>query len=258
MSVLHAADVTFSYRGGAAVLEGVSFDVKAGDVVALIGPNGSGKSTLMRVLAGFLEPDAGTVTLDGRDLMDLSRREIARQLAYVPQDLPADSPFTAREIVMTGRYAHLSPLQMESQRDQDECTRALASMQAEAFADRRVDQLSGGERQRVFLARALASEPRVMLLDEPAAHLDLGYRTELGRRLNTYASEQDVAIVVVHHDLNLAAQTCEKIVLLAGGRVVADGATQDVFTKEVLEEAYGWPVEVDINPATNRPRVTAL
>lgn len=258
-TVLRARGLSMAYPGrNAFVLRNIDLDVAAGRVVGLVGPNGAGKSTLVRLLAGILRPDAGTVELLGRPLAEMSHREVARVLGYVPQDIPADVAFSAHEVVLTGRHSHLGLFSLESEHDAAICQRAMEAMRVDHLASRRLTSLSGGERQRVYIARALASEPKVLLADEPAAHLDLGFRTDLGRRLRSLADEQSLAVVIVHHDLNLAASSCDEIVLLAGGEVLAAGTTERVLTAERIEAAYGWPVAVDTNPHTGRPWITAL
>lgn len=255
--LLQADALTIQYPGAdAPSIADVSLALRAGEILGIVGPNGAGKSTLMRALAGIVVPVRGEVRLGSRSLATMSRREVARQLAFVPQDMPGDIPYSVEEVVITGRHPHLSPLALEGRHDYDVVERVMDAMAVTGFRRRRIDTLSGGERQRVFIARALAAEPRILLLDEPAAHLDLGHRVELAGRLGKLAAEHDVAVAVIHHDLNLAADSCPTIALLAGGRLVATGPAATVLTESHIGSAYDWPVVVDENPLTGAPRIS--
>jgi iron complex transport system ATP-binding protein len=255
--VLEVSHVGVCYPGAQAPsLIDVSFAAAPSEVIGIVGPNGAGKSTLLRVCAGIIQPDEGDVRLDGASMETLRRRDIARRLAYVPQDVEPALPYPVDEVVLTGRHPHLGLLQLETQRDRQVADAAMRQMHVEPLAKRRMETLSGGERQRVFIARALAAEPSILLLDEPAAHLDLGYRVELGLQLKRLAEEKSVAVLVVHHDLNLASLTCSRLVLLGDGKLLSEGTPAEVLTTEQLESVYGWPVVVDQHPDTGVPRVT--
>ena len=244
--------------GRGPVLVDVSLAVGAGEIVGVIGPNGSGKTTLVRLLAGVLRPRAGHVTLGGVRLATLGRRDVARQLAVVPQDSALEFPFTALEVVLMGRAPHLPPLAFPRARDLEIARAAMARMEVAAVEDRALLQLSGGERQRVLLARALAQEPRVLLLDEPTTHLDLRHQTGIYDSLRALARDRGVAVLSVLHDLNLAALYCDRLVLLAGGRVVTTGAPAQVLVEPLLARAYGVAVHVGTNAATGTPIVLPL
>jgi iron complex transport system ATP-binding protein len=253
-----AADqVAFDYGRGA-VLEDVSVAVPAGEMVGVIGPNGSGKTTLVRLLAGVLRPGRGSVHLEGRNLATLRRREVARRLAVVPQDASVEFPFTALEVVLMGRAPHLPPLAFPRARDLDIARRALARLDVGGVEERPLLALSGGERQRVLLARALAQEPRVLLLDEPTTHLDLRHQTGIYDVLRELARGHGAAILSVLHDLNLAALYCDRLVLLAGGRIVAEGTPRDVLTAATLARVYGTAVHVATHAVTGTPVVLPL
>jgi iron complex transport system ATP-binding protein len=244
--------------GRGPVLDGVSLAVGAGEIVGVIGPNGSGKTTLVRLLAGVLRPQAGHVTLGGTRLDALARRDVARLLAVVPQDSALEFPFTALEVVLMGRAPHLPPLAFPRARDLAIARAAMARLEVGAVEDRALLQLSGGERQRVLLARALTQEPRVLILDEPTTHLDLRHQTGIYDTVRGLARDGGVAVLSVLHDLNLAALYCDRLVLLAGGRVIAAGAPAEVLAGALLAEAYGVPVHVGTNAVTGTPIVLPL
>lgn len=223
--------------------------------MGILGPNGSGKSTLVKALSRVVRPERGVVLLDGKDLWRLGPRQVARQVAVVPQETPVAFDFTVLEVVLMGRSPHLSRLAVEGVEDLRIARAALAWTDTEPLANRRLNQLSSGERQRVALARALAQEPRALLLDEPTAHLDLGYQLELLERLAALNREAGTTLLLVLHDLNLAALFCPRLVLLAAGRVVADGTPEAVLTSERLREVYRAPVTVQPDPVHGRPHV---
>jgi iron complex transport system ATP-binding protein len=241
--VLEAAGVSYAY-GPRAVLHDVDLHVAAGEVVGVIGPNGSGKTTLVRLLAGLVPPDAGVVRADGRALATWRRAELARRIAVVPQDVTIEFPFTALEVVLMGRAPYLGPLGFPTTHDLTVARAAMERLDVATLDDRPLDRLSGGERQRVLLARALAQEPDVLLLDEPTTHLDLRHQAGVHDVVRALARERGVGTITVLHDLNLAAMYCDRLVLLAGGRVVAAGAPADVLTERTLTAAYQTDVYV--------------
>jgi len=242
-AVLAAEGVSFAY-GRRPVLCGVDVAARAGEVTGVIGPNGCGKTTLLRVLAGVLAPQAGAVRLAGRPLAGYRRIEVARRLAVLSQDAAVAFPFTALEVVLMGRTPHLPALGFPGPRDLALARAAMARLDVADLEERPIDQLSGGERQRVLLARTVAQEPAVLLLDEPTTHLDLRHQAELLDLLHEQSRGRGVAVMAVLHDLNLAALACDRLVLLAGGRVVHAGLPGAVLTVEVLREAYGAAVRV--------------
>jgi iron complex transport system ATP-binding protein len=248
MTVRIAADgVSFAF-GTRKVLANVSVAAAAGELVAVLGPNGSGKTTLLRVLAGLVPPTTGVVRLDGRPLGDLTRRDIARRLALVPQDPRVDFPFTALEVALMGRAPHQQGLGLPSAHDLAIARGALAHVDAEALAGRVIEHLSGGERQRVFVARALAQEPGVLLLDEPTTHLDLRHQLATHEVLRHLCRDRGLACVSVVHDLNLALTYADRVVVLAGGRVAAAGPPAEALTPARIADVFGVRVSTVTHP----------
>jgi iron complex transport system ATP-binding protein len=259
--LLELAGVGFQYsgatarRGGAWSLAGVSLALAPGEIVGVIGPNSAGKTTLIRLVTRVLEPVAGEIWLEGLPLARLAYAELARRVAVVPQGVPPQFPFTVQELVLMGRYPHAPARYFESPGDLAIAREAMAATGVLELAALPLDHLSGGERQRAVLARALAQEPRLLLLDEPTAHLDLKYQAEsvaLLRRLNR---ERAVTILLVSHDLNLAAEVCDRLLLLAGGRVVRLGPPEEVLEAATLEAVFGCEVHVEKSLASRRPVV---
>ena len=229
--------------GGRAVLHGVDLDIAQGEWVALIGPNGAGKTTLLRAIARLV-PFAGAIELDGRDTSELNRTELARLLAVVPQE-PATPPWmTVGEYVLLGRTPHLGPLAKEGLRDRGAAAEALARLDLLGYAERRLGTLSGGEKQRVVVARALAQEAQIVLLDEPTASLDIGHQQQALELLDALRAESGLTLVAAMHDLTLAAQYAHRMVLLDEGRVVADGGPSDVLTEHLIARHYDASIEV--------------
>jgi iron complex transport system ATP-binding protein len=242
--------------GGRPILHGVEVAVAAGEVVAIAGPNGAGKSTLLRCAAGLLTPETGEIRLDGRLLGSWPRRARARRLAYLPQRVSLSFAASAGEVVAWGRHPHRHPFTGADPRGAAVVADALARVEATALAERSFTTLSGGEQQRCLIAAALAQEARVLLLDEPSAGLDPPHAARLFRLLVELA-EAGMAVAVVTHDLNLAACFAHRLVLLAGGKVVAAGIPAAVLTAAYLEAAYGEGLVVGRHPAHGGPVVLA-
>jgi iron complex transport system ATP-binding protein len=256
MTSLVATAVTASY-GPRAVLRDCSFALGSGEIVAIVGPNGAGKSTLLRVLAGLLRPAAGRVSLDGQDLAALSRSDVARRVAVVPQIFDTLFPFTVREVVGLGRTARLGAFGRASTDDVAAVERAISELELEGLAERRIDRLSGGERQRAVLAMALAQETAVLLLDEPTVHLDPGHQLATLELLRELGKRRRLAVCAVLHDLNLASTFASRIVALAGGRIVREGTPFEVLDADLVRAVFGDGLEVvarDGHPAV-LPRV---
>jgi iron complex transport system ATP-binding protein len=255
--VLEALALTLGYDDEPIVRD-LSFTLARGQFVGLVGPNGSGKSTVVRALSRVLPPARGQVLLDNVNIQRMSARELARRLAVVPQHVAIGFPFTVREVVLMGRAPHLSRFGLERPADYDIADRCIGLTSIAPFADRPVTALSGGERQRCLIARALAQEPDVLLLDEPTAHLDINHQIEILDLARRLAAERAVATLVVLHDLNLASQYCDHLLLLAEGRLLAQGSPREVVSEEHIRAAYGADVQVRLHPTTGRPYVTLL
>ncbi len=251
--IVELRDVRFSY-GDRPAVDGASLAARQGEFVGLLGPNGAGKSTLVRLVAGLLAPSGGTVRLAGVDPHAAPRRTVARLCALVPQEPRLDWPFTVREAVMMGRAAHQGLLALADRFDAGAVAGALAACDLDHLSARRVDALSGGERRRVFFARALAQEPRVLLLDEPTAFLDLAHQVA-AMEMARVAARGGLAVVAVLHDLNLAAAACDRLVVMAAGRVVAEGRPDEVLTATLVREVWGIPVWRGENGTTGAPVV---
>jgi iron complex transport system ATP-binding protein len=240
--MLRAVNVSFAYRRTARAtrqaLQDVSIDVSHADLVGILGPNGSGKTTLLKVLGGTLVPQTGAVTLDDRPLAAWSRRALARRVAFVPQDTRAPFDFGVLDIVLMGRYPHLGRFALEGPEDLAIARRALEATGTAGFEGRAFSTLSGGEKQRVVIASALAQSPRLLLLDEPTASLDIGHQIEIQMLLQRLNTDGGVTMVLSTHDLNLAAALCRRLVLLREGRVLAAGPTDEVLTPDTVRDLY--------------------
>jgi len=242
------------HAGSRRILGGVSFDVRPGEFVALMGRNGAGKSTLLDLIAGVRQPSEGTIAINDRPLPEWPARDLARTLSHLPQMVRADVAFSVEQLVLMGRYPHAPSRFFETETDAAVAREAMAATGTLALAALPLEQLSGGERQRAMLARALAQEPRLLVLDEPTSHLDLRYQAETAELLRRLNRERGVTILLVSHDLNLAAELCDRLLLLHEGRVAAVGTPADVLDQSRLEHVFDCRVVVD-KSATGRPTV---
>ncbi len=231
--------------GGRQVLTDLSLSVASGEFCVVIGPNGSGKTTLLRLLAALLVPEAGKIELFGQPLGRYSRRQLARVLALVPQQAPTDFPFSVRETVLMGRSPHLGLMAFERATDLALAAEAMAFTDVSHLADRRLDQLSGGERQRVIIARAICQQPRLILLDEPTAALDPAHQIKILDLLERLRQERGVTVIMVSHDLNLAALYGDRLLLLCEGRADRVGTPVEVLERARLERVYGCTMVVE-------------
>jgi iron complex transport system ATP-binding protein len=254
MKAVEVQDLSFSYRNGR-VIDGISFSVEAGEVLGVIGPNSTGKTTLLRLLCRILVPEAGTIRLFGRDLHDLTRREVARTVAVVPQEFQVAFPFTVEQVVAMGRYPYARGMGVETAEDRLAVDRALRETGSAHLEKKYLDQLSGGEKQRVVIARALAQDPRLLLLDEPTAHLDLSHQLEILRLLRRLRVERGLTVILVSHDLNAAAECADRLLLLHGGAILVADRPEEVMRPEIIERAYGCSVSISADPETGKLRI---
>lgn len=252
---IHGTTYTYS---AAPTLDGITFTLRQGEMLTVVGPNGSGKSTLVKCIGRSLRPKVGTILLAGRNVYTYSARELARQLAVVPQETTIDFDFSVAEVVLMGRQPHIGHFQHESSRDLAIMRKAMELTSTLHLADRTVATLSGGERQRVFIAQALTQEPEVLLLDEPTSHLDITYQVEILELLGRLNREKKLTIIAVLHDLNLAAQYFHKVLILAAGKIVALGPAEEVLTSENIKKAYGSDVVISRHPVNGRPYISWL
>jgi iron complex transport system ATP-binding protein len=259
MNALELTKVTARYAGAkgssaraaaAPPLRGVTFAVQPGELVAVLGPNGAGKSTMLRVLSGELTPISGEARLFGEPLAGMDRRDIARRVAVVAQNDEIAFRFPVRDVVAMGRAPHQGGLMRATAKDRDAVDRALARCDLEKLASRPVDELSGGEKRRVAIARALAQEPRVLLLDEPAAYLDVRHQIDLHELLAEEVEQSKLACVVSLHDLNVAAQYATRVALLSEGELVGAGSVETMMTYETLKTVFGADLYVGVNELT--------
>lgn len=253
-AILQAQALHATY-GGADVLRHLDLSLQAGEMVGLLGPNGSGKSTLLRVLSGLLPATSGTVRLSERDLHDYNARQRARLIALVPQYATIPFAFSVADVVAMGRNPYLGLLESPGPKDFAAIQTALERTDCLHLRERLVTELSGGELQRVIIARALAQEPRIMLLDEPTAHLDLNHQLDIASMLRQLNREQGLTVLWVSHDLNLAAEFCERLVMLQAGQVVVEGRPDEVITPQWLAQVYGLRLPIAPNPSSGRPQV---
>ena len=241
--------------GDRSVLKDLSFAVPSGSFFTIIGPNGSGKTTLLKLMAGLLPLRHGRIDLLERAIGSYSAKKLARSIAYVPQQVPVEFPFTVTQVVLMGRSPHLGLLGFDGEQDLAIAREAMTITHVDHLAGRRLDQLSGGEQQRVFIARAICQQPAVILLDEPTAALDLAHQVRVMDLMERLKTEKKVTVVMVSHDVNLAAMYADDILLLESGRMAGLGSPRSVLAFDVLEKVYGCALLVDDSPLGDYPRV---
>lgn len=249
---LRLEKVTLGY-GDRVVLKDISLEAEPGEIIGIIGPNGCGKSTLIKGITRLIPWRSGQMLIDGRGIAKLSRADLARFIAVVPQSAYLPELFTAFEVVLMGRTPHLGYFRYESYKDVATVREAMEATQTIVLAERRVRELSGGERQRLTIARALAQEPKIILLDEPTAHLDINYQIEILDLIRNLCLERGLVTIVALHDLNLAAQYCDRLVLLHKGGIYREGAPKEVIDARVIKEVYGAEVYVYPHPVNELP-----
>ncbi len=256
MRALSVDAVTFSYQRTVPVLRDISFFVAKGEFLSLVGPNGSGKTTLLRLLDRIFLPDRGSIALGDRPLPRFSRSELARRIAFVPQEGGIQFPFTVYEIVLMGRSPHTRGMAFENARDRAIAREVMALTDIDHLADHPITRLSGGERQRAFIARALAQQPEILLLDEPNAHLDISHQLDIFRLIKKRNTDSGLTVVSVSHDLNLAAAYSDRVAILQSGAIAAIGPPDAVLTEQRIREVFHTEVLIDSHPIHHGVRVT--
>jgi cobalamin transport system ATP-binding protein len=247
--MLRITNLNFAYHESN-VLNDISFSVSPSEFVGIIGPNGTGKSTLLKVILGFLQTSKDCVQLHSKPLAEYPQKELGKLIAYVPQETEFSFSFTVKEIVRMGRYPYSKGITIISDEDEKIVNESMQQLEITKFANRNFNELSGGEKQRVVIASALAQQPQILLLDEPTSALDLHHQIDIYRILKTLQKETNLTAIVVTHDINLAAQNCERILLMNNGEIVKDGKPDEVLQFKLLQEIFGVKVYIDINPMT--------
>lgn len=255
--MLEVQNISINY-GVCAVVQDVSFALEAGKIIALLGANGAGKTTLLKSLNGSLPIAKGKILLDGKELKDFSRREIARKIAVIAQETETKFPVSVLEFVLSGRFAHGAAFGWETPNDLQIATDCLMQCDLANYEARQMNQLSGGERQRVVLARALAANSKILLLDEPTANLDLAHQALMFRLVKERCERENAAAIVITHDLNLASEFADEILLMKNGAIQSKGAPEKVLTEENLIEVFNVRVLLDENPHSGKRRVTTI
>ncbi|MEM1901937.1 MAG: ABC transporter ATP-binding protein [Thermosphaera sp.] len=238
------------YYGSVKVLDNISFSINSGEFVGLLGPNGSGKTTLLRTISRSLRPRIGAVYLDEREIYGMKSQEVAKNIAVVPQGFNLNFDLTALDVVLMGRHPHISRFKFEGKEDLEIARKAMEMTNTWHLAERRVSELSGGERQRVMIARALAQEPKVLLLDEPTTYLDIKSQLEIMDLLRDLCIKNGLLVLAVFHDFNLAARYCDSIILLKDGKIVSIGSVDEVLTSKNIKEVFQVDVVVERHPLT--------
>ena len=247
--MLEIKDLTFAYDT-MVVLEDISINCSQGEFIGIIGPNGAGKSTLIKIIDGILKANQGEVIIEGREVSRISRRELAKTIAYLPQESKFAFNYTVKEVVLMGRFPYLKGVWTYTSTDYNIVDEMMQLMEIDKFTARQFNALSGGEKQRVLIASALAQQPKIILLDEPTNALDLHHQIAIYQIFKKLQRNQHLTIIVVTHDINLAAQFCDRMIMIGNGRVISDGIPEKVLQFQLLQETFGVNVYIDINPLT--------
>lgn len=253
MSIIKVDKLHFAY-GKKEVLKGIGFSIDKSEFVGIIGANGCGKSTLLKNISGYLTPVSGKIFICGKDINRFNTKEKARYIGYVPQDIIYDFDFSCYDIVMMGRFPYLKRFQQEKKIDRDIVRECMEITNTWQFKDTSIRELSGGERQRVYIARALAQKPQILLMDEPVSHLDIKYQIEILSLLKEL-SEKGILVIAVLHDINLTSQFCDEIFMMKDGKIMASGLPRYVLTHSNIQIAFSIDVELLENPMSNIPYV---
>jgi len=238
------------------VVDKVTFSIEESEFVGIIGPNGAGKSTLLKLMDGILPLQAGEIQLQNKPLQEYARKQLAKLIGFVPQNFTTAFSYSVNDIVLMGRYPHLSSFSSENIKDHQIVERSMKSTDVWHFRQRQFEELSGGEKQRVVLASALAQEPQILLLDEPTSSLDIKYQQQFYSILQELQQSRGLTIVVVTHNINLAAHYCRRLILLKSGKIIADGTAEKVITKKMMESVYEVGVEILSHPKDGKPLLT--
>jgi len=257
MNAVTVSDLS-ARAGGRNILDGLSLAVSPRDFLVVIGPNGAGKTTLLKILCGLWGRFSGRVAVLDKNIRGYSRKELAATVALVPQQMNLEFAFSVGETVLMGRSPHLALLEQEKKKDFEIAERAMAFTQVEHLAERRMTELSGGERQRVMIARAICQQPRIMLLDEPTAALDPAHQLVVMRLMQRLREEEGMTILMVSHDLNLAALFASRMLLLKDGKEIISGTPDEIMTPKNLYRAYGCDMHVDTHPLAGKPRISLV
>ncbi|MEN8192853.1 MAG: ABC transporter ATP-binding protein [Bacteroidota bacterium] len=257
MSQIAISNIEFDYNNGKSnfSLNEISFKINEGDFLSIIGPNGSGKSTLIRLLTGYLQPKNGDIFLNKKKLTDYTSKEIAKQIAYVPQLPTSIYPFSVYEIVAMGRYPYLGLSGFERKEDKEKILEIVKLLELDDILDKGINEISGGEAQRAFIARALVQEPQILLLDEPNAHLDIKHQVSIFNLIKRLNETRDLTIVTVMHDLNLTKYYSSRVLMLSGGRLFLIGNTDDVITQENIRSVFDVNVDIQKSELTNNQSI---
>jgi iron complex transport system ATP-binding protein len=254
--ILRLKDVWFSWKDHS-IIKGINLSVRRGEFLGIIGPNGAGKTTLLRLIAGLIKPSQGSIHLDGRPLGRMTRREVAREIAMVPQKPATEFAFSVQDVVNMGRYPHRGRFEMQSKQDLAIVQDAMRLTETSQLADRPITEISGGEQQRVILARALAQDPKILLLDEPTSNLDPLYQLQVLKVVRGRV-EKGIAVVSPMHDLELASRFCDRLILLKGGTILAEGSPEQVLVPEHLRTGFRVKAKVFPDRDTGGLKVTIL
>ncbi len=254
-AILDIDDICCKY-GSYNVLKEIKLSINKGDFVSIIGPNGSGKSTLLKTITRFVRPVKGVIFIDNINIFNFSDKQFAKKIGFVSQNYHFNFDFTVEDIILMGRNPHLNLLEKEDLKDYKIIEDAMILTDTLKFKDKKITQLSGGETQRVLIARALAQEPEILILDEPISHLDINYKFEILELLKTMNQEKNITIIIALHDINLASYYSEKIILLKEGSIFAAGEPEDIINKRNLKNVFNVDSDVTVHPVTNKPYIT--
>ncbi|MDD3398230.1 MAG: ABC transporter ATP-binding protein [Candidatus Methanomethylophilaceae archaeon] len=257
VNILDVDNISFEYSGRI-VIEDIGFHAEPGEIIGILGPNGCGKTTLLKILNRNLKAKTGTVCIEGDEINDISKKDIAQRMAVVPQNNEISFSFTVTDIVMMGRMPNLDRFEMESEDDLRIVFDAMEKCNVLQFADRFINHLSGGERQRAIIARALAQEPRVLLMDEPTLHLDVNHQIDMLDMVRSLAKEKGLTVVIVSHDLSLAARYCDRLFLISEHHIIASGKVKDVLTPENMRRVFSIEAYLEDNERVGGPVVQII